>query len=124
MTQPTPLDLLDASHIAALVEVIRADSYVLGLQAEDCEAMSLLAITLAMHRLSCELNQQLLNGNLDERIAASQIVLRETSALLEIVPISQSDVAPNLRLLERLTVLVLEELRDYDPHQPKPEDPF
>lgn len=124
MPKPTPLELLDSSHVAALVEVIRADSYVLGVKADQLESMSLLAVTLAMHRISCELNPALLDGALDDRVNAVQLVLREASSLLEVTPIAMCDVAPDLRLLERLSVLVLDELIDQNKHRPATEEPF
>lgn len=124
MPNPTPLELLSSSHVAALVEIIRADSYVLGVKAEQLESMSLLAVTLAMHRISCELNPALLDGALDDRVNAVQIVLREASSLLEVTPVSMCDVAPDLRLLERLSVLVLDELINQDNHRPASEEPF
>jgi hypothetical protein len=124
MTKPTPLDLLDASHISALMEVVRADSYVLGVRADELESMSLLAVTLAMHRMASELNRALLDGCLDDRISATRLVLRETSALLQVTPIAMCDAAPDLRLLERLCVLVLDELEGYKRERPAAEEPF
>ena len=124
MTNRTPLDLLSSSHVAALAEVIRADSYVLGVKADELESMSLLAVTLAMHRISCEMNKSLLDGALDERINAVQLILREASALLDVAPIAMSDVAPDLRLLERLCILVLDELVNDEENRPPTEDPF
>jgi hypothetical protein len=107
-----------------LVEVIRADSYVLGVKADDLESMSLLAVTLAMHRISCEMNKSLLDGGLDDRVNAVQLVLREASALLDVAPIAMSEVAPDLRLLERLSILVLDELINENDHRPTTEEPF
>lgn len=124
MTKPTPLDLLDASHISALMEVVRADSYVLGVRADEFESMSLLAVTLAMHRMASDLNRALLEGSLEDRISATRLVLRETSALLDVAPIAMCDAAPDLRLLERLSVLVLDELEGYNREHPNNEDPF
>jgi hypothetical protein len=124
MSNRTPLDLLSSSHVAALVEVIRADSYVLGVKADDLESMSLLAVTLAMHRISCEMNKSLLDGGLDDRVNAVQLVLREASALLDVAPIAMSEVAPDLRLLERLSILVLDELINENDHRPTTEEPF
>jgi hypothetical protein len=124
MPKPTPLELLTSSHIAALIEVIRADSFVLGTEASEVESMSLHCITLAMHRLSCELNRPLLEGTVPDRISAVQLVLRESAALLDVAPIACCDAAPDLRLLERLCILVLDELPGSHQAEDHADDPF
>jgi len=52
------------------------------------------------------------------------VVLQEASALLEVAPIAQSAVATDLRLLERLCVLVLDELGAQGMERSDPEAPF
>lgn len=117
MSQYTPLDLLCSSHVSALIEVIRADSYALGVHTTDINSMCLSSATLAMHRLSQDCNRALLEGHPRAQRDAIRLVLGETSDLLSIGAVAVCDVAPDLRLLERICVLVLDELGlidDYD----------
>jgi len=77
-----------------------------------------------MHRLTVELNRVLLEGSLAARTEAVCVVLQEASALLEVAPIAQTAVATDLRLLERLCVLVLDELGAQGMERSDPEAPF
>ena len=120
MSQSTPLDLLCSSHVSALIEVIRADSYALGVHSNDLNSMCLSAVTLAMHRLSQNCNYALLEGHPRAQRDAIRLVLDETSSLLAIGPIVVCDVSADLRLLERLCVLVLDELGLYDDEETDP----
>jgi len=124
MSEATSPELVCSAHVCALVEIVRADACALGMHVDEVTEMCMTVVSLAMHRLTVELNRVLLEGSLAARTEAVCVVLQEASALLEVAPIAQTAVATDLRLLERLCVLVLDELGAQGMERSDPEAPF